>query len=96
MAKELKIARAHAYEATVKSRGKSPDFWQPYVEEWKVPPFERARRSAQRQGFLMQANNRFVRLAIFKSKESYLCFRTTLAAAALTRCFVLLQSSWLL
>lgn len=26
------------YEQTIQSRGKGPEFWQPYVEEWDNPP----------------------------------------------------------
>jgi len=26
------------WDQTVASRGKGPDFWQPYVEEWNFPP----------------------------------------------------------
>ncbi|KZP16360.1 hypothetical protein FIBSPDRAFT_1047592 [Athelia psychrophila] len=31
-------ARARAWDQTVISRGKGPDFWAPYVEEWDSPP----------------------------------------------------------
>ncbi|KAH9942955.1 hypothetical protein B0H21DRAFT_779787 [Amylocystis lapponica] len=34
----LRIARERAYDQTIESRGKGSDFWQPYVEEWDVPP----------------------------------------------------------
>lgn len=36
--KNLRIARDRAWDQTVKSRGKGPEFWQPYVEEWEHPP----------------------------------------------------------
>lgn len=64
--KELKQARIHAYDALIESRGKGPDFWIPYQEEWKEPPIERAQRSLERVPFLMKANNRWVRMAISK------------------------------
>jgi hypothetical protein len=64
--KELKQARIHAYDALMESRGKGPDFWIPYQEEWKEPPIERAQRSLERVPFLMKANNRWVRMAISK------------------------------
>jgi len=35
----IRIARDRAWAQTVASRGKGPDFWQPYVEEWEFPPF---------------------------------------------------------
>ncbi|KAJ7287149.1 hypothetical protein C8J57DRAFT_578108 [Mycena rebaudengoi] len=38
LAKNIHIARDRAWEQTVASRGKGPDFWIPYVEEWNVPP----------------------------------------------------------
>jgi muconolactone delta-isomerase len=34
----MRIARQHAWAQTVASRGKGPEFWQPYVEEWAHPP----------------------------------------------------------
>ncbi|GBE77209.1 hypothetical protein BKA93DRAFT_785534 [Sparassis latifolia] len=34
----LRIARERAYNQTIESRGKGSEFWQPYVEEWDVPP----------------------------------------------------------
>jgi len=38
LAKNMRIARERAWDQTVKSRGKGPDFWQPYFEEWQKPP----------------------------------------------------------
>ncbi|KAJ7503046.1 hypothetical protein B0H11DRAFT_1987586 [Mycena galericulata] len=38
LSKNIRIARERAWDQTVASRGKSPDFWGPYVEEWPVPP----------------------------------------------------------
>lgn len=66
--KELKIARAHAYEATIESRGKDKSFWIPYVEEWKIPPVERAQRSLERKGFLMKADNPWLKLILLRCK----------------------------
>lgn len=66
IAKELKQARKHAYEALIESRGKGHDFWIPYQEEWRRPPVERAQRSMERIPFLMKANNRWFRIAISK------------------------------
>jgi len=37
--RNIRIARERAWAQTVASRGKGPDFWQPYVEEWEYPPF---------------------------------------------------------
>jgi len=38
LSKNIRIARDRAWDQTVLSRGKGPAFWQPYVEEWAVPP----------------------------------------------------------
>ncbi|KAL5519657.1 hypothetical protein ACEPAH_1340 [Sanghuangporus vaninii] len=38
LAKNLRIARDRAWDHTIRSRGKGPDFWGPYVEEFAVPP----------------------------------------------------------
>jgi hypothetical protein len=36
--RNISIARDRAWDQTVASRGKGPEFWQPYVEEWEHPP----------------------------------------------------------
>ncbi|KAG6380568.1 hypothetical protein JVT61DRAFT_4931 [Boletus reticuloceps] len=38
LSRNIRIARQRAWNQTVASRSKGPDFWQPYVEEWDVPP----------------------------------------------------------
>ncbi|KAF8581712.1 hypothetical protein K439DRAFT_1662174 [Ramaria rubella] len=38
LSRNLRLARERAWDQTVKSRGKGPEFWCPYVEEWQVPP----------------------------------------------------------
>ncbi|KAH7106428.1 hypothetical protein BKA62DRAFT_687123 [Auriculariales sp. MPI-PUGE-AT-0066] len=38
LAKNLRIARERAWDQTVQSRAKGPEFWQPYIEEWAQPP----------------------------------------------------------
>jgi len=38
LSRNIRIARDRAWNQTVVSRGKGPDFWQPYVEEWQNPP----------------------------------------------------------
>jgi len=38
LSKNIRIARSRAYEQTIASRGKGPEFWKPYVEEWDNPP----------------------------------------------------------
>ncbi|KAJ7647705.1 hypothetical protein FB45DRAFT_206659 [Roridomyces roridus] len=38
LSRNIRIARERAWDQTVASRGKGPDFWGPYVEEWTHPP----------------------------------------------------------
>lgn len=38
LSRNLRIARERAWDQTIASRGKGPAFWQPYVEEWDIPP----------------------------------------------------------
>ena len=38
LSKNIRIARDRVYEQTIASRGKGPEFWKPYVEEWDNPP----------------------------------------------------------
>lgn len=38
LSRSLRNARERAYDQTIASRGKGPDFWGPYVEEWENPP----------------------------------------------------------
>ncbi|KAI6140003.1 hypothetical protein BKA82DRAFT_4220261 [Pisolithus tinctorius] len=38
LSRNIRVARRRVWDQTVTSRGKGPDFWQPYVEEWEVPP----------------------------------------------------------
>jgi hypothetical protein len=38
LSRNIRVARERVYAQTVTSRGKGPDFWQPYVEEWQNPP----------------------------------------------------------
>ncbi|EIW87449.1 hypothetical protein CONPUDRAFT_116711 [Coniophora puteana RWD-64-598 SS2] len=44
LAKNIRVARQRAWDQTVASRGKGPDFWQPYVEEWEFPPMVNEKR----------------------------------------------------
>jgi hypothetical protein len=38
LSRNMRVARERIYAQTVASRGKGPDFWGPYVEEWADPP----------------------------------------------------------
>ncbi|EMD32672.1 hypothetical protein CERSUDRAFT_118697 [Gelatoporia subvermispora B] len=56
LSRNLHIARDRAYAQTIVSRGKGPDFWHPYVEEWEHPPRPRKEGFIGRmmKGFLGQ------------------------------------------
>ncbi|KAF9237042.1 hypothetical protein BU15DRAFT_49293 [Melanogaster broomeanus] len=47
LSRNIRIARQRAWDQTVASRGKGPDFWQPYVEEWDLPPVVEEELSAR-------------------------------------------------
>ncbi|KAH0825940.1 hypothetical protein J3R83DRAFT_7532 [Lanmaoa asiatica] len=47
LSRNIRIARQRAWDQTVASRGKGSDFWQPYVEEWDVPPIVNESLSAR-------------------------------------------------
>ncbi|GAA5837106.1 hypothetical protein JCM11251_005256 [Rhodosporidiobolus azoricus] len=66
LSRELKKSREEAYEATVRSRAKEVDWWQPYVEEWKVPPVERASRASEKQNFYTKLSTPLVRIILLK------------------------------
>lgn len=66
--RELGKSKEQVYEATVRSRGKGQEFWGPYVEEWKVPPVERAKRASEKQSFYARLASPVVRLVIIKGK----------------------------
>ena len=46
LSRNIRIARDRAWDYTVASRGKGPEFWQPYVEEWEQPPVVDESRTA--------------------------------------------------
>ncbi|GAA5900318.1 hypothetical protein JCM6882_002305 [Rhodosporidiobolus microsporus] len=64
--RELKKSREEAYEATVRSRAKEVEWWEPYHEEWKVPPVERAARAAEKQNFYTKLLTPLVRVVLLK------------------------------
>ncbi|BGP14857.1 hypothetical protein JCM10213v2_002812 [Rhodosporidiobolus nylandii] len=64
--RDLKKSREEAYEATVRSRGKELEFWGEYVEEWKVPPVEKAQRAAEKRGFYTKLATPFARVVLLK------------------------------
>jgi hypothetical protein len=58
LSKNIRIARSRAYEQIIVSRGKGPDFWKPYVEEWDNPPV------AKRSGLSRFASKPLGRMAV--------------------------------
>ncbi|KAI5480034.1 hypothetical protein MNV49_001999 [Pseudohyphozyma bogoriensis] len=64
--RQTKKSRVEAYDATVRSRAKTADFWGPYVEEWSVPPIERAKRNAEKQTFFARLGTPLVRTVLLK------------------------------
>ncbi|KAF8996704.1 hypothetical protein BDQ17DRAFT_1544631 [Cyathus striatus] len=45
LSRNIRIARDRAWNYTVQSRGKGPEFFRPYVEEWSTPPVVDLRKS---------------------------------------------------
>jgi hypothetical protein len=76
LSRNLRIARERAWDHTVASRSKGPAFWQPYVEEWDVPPVVDVSQWAG----LEVARSRVLAL-VFKNSEFrfsfYFCVMTT-------------------
>ncbi|KAL8276564.1 hypothetical protein RQP46_011054 [Phenoliferia psychrophenolica] len=79
--RQISKGREEVYDATVKSRAKAPDFWGPYVEEWAVPPLERAKRSAEKQSFFSRLGSPIVRMIVLKVLLTPLSFIPFLSLA---------------
>ena len=87
LVKEIRAACSHAFDATIASRGKPKEFWIPYVEEWKEPPLERAKRSLDKTSFYNFLAYPWVRrllLRTFLSPVAFLPFATSIAMAFLS------------
>ncbi|GAA5913927.1 uncharacterized protein JCM6883_000120 [Sporobolomyces salmoneus] len=82
--RELKKSRTEVYDRTVQSRGKPTEFWQPYVEEWKVPPFDRAKRSAERQSFYKKLASPIFRMLVLRVLLTPLSFIPGLALCVMS------------
>src|SRR6266478_5645066 len=65
LSRNIRIAREHAWGQTIASRGKGPSFWQPYVEEWALPPTVEINQRMGVMG-LEKAKSKLVRFAIKK------------------------------
>ncbi|KAJ2930310.1 hypothetical protein H1R20_g6757, partial [Candolleomyces eurysporus] len=81
LSKNIRIARDRAWQHTVESRGKGPEFWRPYVEEWEVPP-----QVDVKEGFLEKAMGGWLGLLVFK--------RVLLAPLSLYPLVGTLASAW--
>ncbi|GAA5944102.1 hypothetical protein JCM3775_003901 [Rhodotorula graminis] len=82
--RELRKSRDEVYEATVRSRGKAPDFWQPYTEEWLVPPVERAKRAGEKQSFYMRLSSPLMRIVLLRVLLTPLSFIPGLSLAVMS------------
>ncbi|GAA5929672.1 uncharacterized protein JCM15063_004216 [Sporobolomyces koalae] len=82
--RELGKSRTQVYEWTVQSRGKPASFWQPYVEEWSKPPFERAKRSSQRQPFYRKLASPLFRMFVLRVLLTPLSFVPGLALCVMS------------
>lgn len=65
--RNIRIARDRAWAQTVASRGKGPDFWKGYVEEWETPPFV----DESAQGVILKAFETSMGRFILKKCEFY-------------------------
>ena len=48
------------------------DFWQPYIEEWRVPPIERAKRAGEKQSFYMRLSSPLMRIVLLRGASRLL------------------------
>ncbi|KAN0061867.1 hypothetical protein ACQY0O_005861 [Thecaphora frezii] len=64
--RRLRECRNTAYMATVRSRGKSADWWTEYFEEFSNPPTEKAIKDAKKQAFYVKLASPFVRMVVLK------------------------------
>ncbi|SCZ93613.1 BZ3500_MvSof-1268-A1-R1_Chr6-3g08772 [Microbotryum saponariae] len=92
--RELTKSRKEVYEATVRSRAKDSEFWQPYVEEWARPPVERAQRNSQKQAFYLRLASPLMRMFVLRVLLTPLSFIPGLAIVVLSalRCLTLGRS----
>ncbi|KAK0528788.1 hypothetical protein OC835_004533 [Tilletia horrida] len=64
--RKLRAARSRAYDATVRSRNKAPEFWGGYVEEWEEPPTEKAIRQSKKEALYVKLASPVARFVILK------------------------------
>ncbi|KAI8453200.1 hypothetical protein BY996DRAFT_8501005, partial [Phakopsora pachyrhizi] len=64
--RRLKSLRNQAYDMKIKSRAKGDDFWMGYVEEWEVPPVEKARRRISKRRWYRTLASPLIRIVLLK------------------------------
>lgn len=64
--RKLKQARAQVYKMTIESRGKDNRFWSRYVEEWEVPPIEKAQKRIKKRKWYNTISGPFFRFLVIK------------------------------
>ncbi|BGP23656.1 hypothetical protein JCM10295v2_002557 [Rhodotorula toruloides] len=82
--RELRKSREEVYDQTVRSRGKPADWWQPYIEEWRVPPVDRAKRASEKQSFYARLSSPLVRIVLLRVLLTPLSFIPGLALVVLS------------
>lgn len=68
--RKLKECRNTAYISTVRSRGKSADWWTEYVEEFSNPPTQKAIKGAKKQGLYLKLASPMIRFVILKGESA--------------------------
>ncbi|KAG1782867.1 hypothetical protein EV702DRAFT_1058738 [Suillus placidus] len=81
VARNIRVARQRVWDQTVASRGKGPDFWQPYVEEWDSPPVVNERRGRLDRMFKMWFWKVIIQKVILLPLSLYPFVGTFIAAA---------------
>jgi len=81
VSRNIRIARQRVWDQTVASRGKGPDFWQPYVEEWDSPPVVNERWGRLNSIFTMWFWRMIIQKVILLPLSLYPFVGTFIAAA---------------
>ena len=69
LSKNIRIARDRAWQHTVASRGKGPEWFRPYVEEWDQPP--RIGKDELKSGFVEKMAGGWVGTLVLKRGSSF-------------------------
>lgn len=97
--RRLKECRNQAYLSTVKSRGKSSDWWTLYFEEWEEPPYEKSRKNMKKAPIYQRLAGpifrKFILKALLLPLDFIPCKCSSLVAPALGLVLILLSTSLL-